>query len=104
MATKVQAGARTVLLERLNQKGVALIPGVSSYEEINKEGLVLTKNGQKQVIPADTVVIAAGSKPDTSLVDSLKKEQSNTMAIGDLVEPRDIRAAMNEGYQSGLKI
>ncbi|MEK7354138.1 MAG: FAD-dependent oxidoreductase, partial [Chloroflexota bacterium] len=104
MATKVRPAARTVLLERLNKKGATLIPGVSSYDEINKEGLVLTKNGQRQVIPADTVVIAAGAKPNTSLLDSVKKEQPNTTAIGDLVEPRDVQAAINEGYRAGLKI
>lgn len=104
MATKVRPAARTVLLERLNKKGVTLIPGVSSYDEINKDGLVLTKNGQKQVISVDTVIIAAGAKPDTTLLDSLKKDCPNTTAVGDLIEPRDIQAAINEGYRAGLKI
>ncbi len=104
MATKMQSAARTFLLEHLKNKGVTLLPGVTSYDEINKEGLALIRNGRKQVIPVDTIVIAAGSKSDTRLLDSIKKEIPDTTAIGDLVEPRDIRSAVHEGYRAGLKI
>jgi 2,4-dienoyl-CoA reductase-like NADH-dependent reductase (Old Yellow Enzyme family)/thioredoxin reductase len=104
MAIKVRQATRVLLLERLSQKGVTLIPGVSSYDEIDREGLAITKDGQRQMIAADTVIMAAGAKPDTGLVEALKKEFPRVMAVGDSVEPRDIRAAMNEGYQAGLKI
>ncbi|MBI4287587.1 MAG: FAD-dependent oxidoreductase, partial [Chloroflexi bacterium] len=102
-ATKVRPAARTLLLERLGKSGAALIPGVASYDEINREGLVLTKDGKRQTIAADTVVIAAGSKPDAGLLDSIKKESPNAVAVGDMIEPRDIQTAMAEGYKAGLK-
>ena len=104
MATKVRPATRVMLLERLEQKGVSLVSGVSSYNEINVEGLALIQDGQRRVIPADTVVIAAGSKPNTGLLEALKKDFPKVVAVGDLVEPRDIQAAISEGYRAGLEI
>lgn len=104
MATKIRPAARTLLLERLNKKGVTLVPGVASYDEINKEGLVLTKDGKRQTIAADTVVIAAGSKPDAELLNALKKDSASVATVGDAAEPRDIQAAINDGYRAALKI
>lgn len=104
MATKVPPAVRTLLLERLELKGVTLICQVISYDEINEVGLALSINGQKRVIPADAVIMAAGARADSMLLDSLKRELPHVIPVGDLVEPRNIQAAIADGYRAGLNL
>jgi thioredoxin reductase len=51
---------------------------------------------------ADTIVIAAGSTPNTDLADKLKGVK--VQSIGDCTEPRRIIEAMREGWKAALEI
>jgi 2-enoate reductase len=56
------------------------------------------------VVEADTVVLAAGAVPDTELLAALQGKVAQVVSVGDCVEPRSIREAVEEGYRAGLDI
>jgi pyruvate/2-oxoglutarate dehydrogenase complex dihydrolipoamide dehydrogenase (E3) component len=104
MATRVGPTLRPVLLKRLADNGVKLLPGVK-YEGITSSDLVLTtKDGLRKTIEADTIILAAGSQPNKRLFEELKGMASEIYLVGDCVEPRTIRDAINEGFRVGCKI
>ena len=101
LATRVGPSLRQFFLERLRQKGVVLLPGVR-YEEAWPGALVVgTPDGRTRTLEADTLVLAAGSVPDTSLYEGLKGKVAELYAVGDCVEPRAIGDAVREGYTVG---
>jgi len=78
---------------------------VAAYKEITSKSVVLVdKEGREVALEADSVVIAAGTRPNNGLVDELKKMVPEVYAAGDCVETRSILEAMREGYLAGLSI
>ena len=91
-------------MNRLSEKGVTLLTGIK-YNEIIPGGIVVTtKEGEKKTVEADTIVLAAGSIPDTKLYQDLKGRVPEIHCAGDCVAPRTIRDAIAEGYRLGLEI
>ena len=104
LATKVHRLIREPMLSRLKYKGASILTGVE-YQEITDAGVVIkTATGEQKVIEADTVVLAAGSMPNTELAAALKGKVAQVLSIGDCVEPRSIMEAVGEGYKAGLNI
>jgi pyruvate/2-oxoglutarate dehydrogenase complex dihydrolipoamide dehydrogenase (E3) component len=104
MAGGVNPLARRLLLDRLTDKGVTMVTGVQKEELKDGELLIVGKEGETKVLQADNIVIAAGSKPDTTLFKALDGRVSETYLIGDCVEPRNIKAAIEEGYRVSLTL
>ncbi len=103
-ATKVHQFIREPLLGRLKFKGVSMLAGVK-YEEITGAGLVIrTGAGERKMVEADTVVLAAGAVPNTELLSTLQGKVAQLIPVGDCVEPRGIREAMEEGYKAALML
>ena len=76
-----------------------------SYKEINSQGLVVViKDGTEKTIEADTIVLATGAKPDNALFEELKGKVLRIYQIGDCVEPRKIRDAIDEGFSTALDL
>ena len=95
-----------LILERKNRlffwfrkKGVTMMSGVK-YEEITKEGLIITtKEGNKLTLQADTIIPAVPLMPNTDLLRSLKGKVSEVYLIGDCREPRMIPEAIADGWK-----
>jgi len=114
MADKMNPDMRMILVDRLKEKGVRLVPGVI-YQNATDTGVGIHVRGgvtsmaeiaadaMKNIV-ADTIVLAAGSTPDTDLADSLKGKGPKVHSIGDCVEPRRILEAMREGWKVALEI
>ncbi len=101
IAMKVGPMARAPLLKRLAAKGVAMLAGVQ-HEEITEWGVVITnKEGQSQLIEAETIVLAIGARPNLALLNELKDRVSEVHLAGDCVEPRDIMGAIADGARVG---
>jgi len=104
LATKVHKFIREPLVGRLQYKGVAILVGVE-YEEITEAGVVIrTGTGERKVVEADTAVLAAGAVPDTEILAALQGKVAQVVSVGDCVEPRSIREAVEEGYKAGLTV
>jgi thioredoxin reductase len=72
---------------------------------VTAKGLtVLTKEGYKKTIDADSVVPAIPMRPNTELFESLKGKVPEVYAIGDCNNPRLIADAIADGWKIGNTI
>jgi 2-enoate reductase len=67
---------------------------------ITAEGASVERNGEKQRLAADSIVIATGFVADLSLRDALEKTVPEVIAIGDCAKPRNILNAIWEGFHT----
>ncbi len=104
MATSIGPSLRQFLLERLVQKGVTLMPGVS-YVGARRGGITVRKSSGEPVdLPADTIVLAAGSSRDTALWQALSGKVAEVYTIGDCTEPGLIGDAIRQGWELGCSL
>ena len=104
MANDVSPMVRRRLLDGLRSKQVTMLTN-ANCEEITGDGvLVTTGEGEKQRIPADSVILAVGYKPNDTLFRAIEGSFSNVHYIGDAISPQRIREAINAGYRAGLSL
>ncbi len=102
--TKSNPLAARRLLARLRHKGVTLLCGVTD-ERFEENALELTtRDGERKVIEVNTVVIAAGGRPNRALARSLEGVVEDIHTIGDCVEPRSIMEATTDGMKIGRTV
>lgn len=93
------------LLKWFQKKGVTLISGVKEFVEITDKGLtIVTSDGKKQTIEADTVVTALPLTPNNELLEGLKKKVPEVYAIGDCREPLLIADAIGFSLRTAREI
>jgi NADPH-dependent 2,4-dienoyl-CoA reductase/sulfur reductase-like enzyme len=92
---------RRMLLARLDYMKVTVLRSVKCQEFMKGSLLFTNKEGQEETIAFDTVVIAAGGRPNQTLMEGLK---GAVYCAGDCVEPRGIAEAMADGHRIGLEI
>jgi 2,4-dienoyl-CoA reductase-like NADH-dependent reductase (Old Yellow Enzyme family)/thioredoxin reductase len=97
-------GLRGPLLERLVKMGVELLVSVT-YDHFGRDGVVLvTKEGIRRTITADTIVLSAGLKPCQQVYEEIKGKVPDIKLIGDCMEARSIRDAIADGYRVALTL
>jgi 2,4-dienoyl-CoA reductase-like NADH-dependent reductase (Old Yellow Enzyme family)/thioredoxin reductase len=106
---------RLALMEKLIKNKVRMFPDCR-LESVTEHGvnilwdssdpMIKTAADQNEMLwlPADSVVLAVGSKSENRLAQELKGLMPEVYAIGDCVEPRDALAAIHEGSAVGRKI
>lgn len=68
--------------------------------EVKDEGMVIEdKYGKRNILEADTIVIAAGFQSNRGLYESIKDRCPEIYAIGDCIEPRKVIDAIWEGFR-----
>ncbi len=88
------------LLIWFRKKGVTTIPGVKEFVEITGRGLtIITKEGMRQTIEADTIVPALALTANTALLAGLEKKAREVYAIGDCAQPGLIADAIGTGLR-----
>jgi len=95
---------RRRLMDGLRSRKVMLLTSACCEAILDGSVLVTTGDGKRENIPADTVIIAVGYKPNNGLAEALKGLAAETYCIGDASKPRRICDAVQEGYLAGLKI
>ena len=74
-------------------------------EEVTEEGLVVTtKDGSRQVLGADTIVLAAGSSPDDRLYQEIRDKFPEVYSVGDCVKCGLVIDAVWPAYETALNI
>ncbi len=102
--TKAGVIVQMRLLDELGRKGVELLTGVK-YESFGRDGLTIrTEAGELRNLVADTYVLATGARSNSDLVPALKERFNNVYVIGDSLEPRLIRDAVVEGFETGRRL
>ncbi|GGY54765.1 NADPH-dependent 2,4-dienoyl-CoA reductase [Streptomyces omiyaensis] len=100
--TKVGAGLgkTTGWIHRteLKHRGVAMVAGVG-YDRIDDEGLHLTVDGERQLLPVDTIVLCSGQEPRRGLYDELVAAGRTAHLIGgaDVAAELDAKRAIDQG-------
>ena len=105
MATGLFVGARQPLLNRLEEKGVTLMPGIKEYQEITEEGLhILDSEGEHRLLSADSIVLATGATANDRLANAIRGIVSEIHLVGDCAEPGRILDAIRDGSSAGREI
>ncbi|HEY31880.1 MAG TPA: FAD-dependent oxidoreductase [Dehalococcoidia bacterium] len=105
MATGIFPSARQALLNRLEEKGVILMPGIREYLEITQEGLyILNKEGKRQLLDADSIVLATGVTANDQLAKAVQGKVGEVHLVGDCAEPGRILDAIRDGSRVGRDI
>ena len=86
------------------KKGVVMMPRVEPLAVTEKGLTVLTRQGYKQTIEADTVVPAIPMRPNRELFKSLQGKVPEIYAVGDCSNPRLIADAIADGWRVGNSI
>ena len=56
------------------------------------------------LLAADSIVIAAGSRSENALIDKLKGLTAEVLVVGDAKSPRNALQAIREGFEAGLRV
>ncbi len=94
---------RWVFLKELEQHGVLQLPA-TRVTAITAEAVECEKQGEKVLLPADTVVCALGARSVNELAEPLKTAGFEVRVIGDAVKPRNIMEAVHEGFLAGAAV
>ena len=60
--------------------------------------------GQEHTVEADTVVLAAGMKPRNDEAEAFRTIAEEFFAIGDCVDPKNVRTATRTGYDAAIQL
>jgi len=71
---------------------------------ITPEGLEIERKGSIDLLAADTIVIAAGSRPENAIADKIKDLAAEVLVVGDAKTPRNALEAIREGFEAGLRL
>ena len=93
---------RWTVMAELKRLGVKIITGAKAIE-VSDAGLKIQKDTRKEVLPADSIVMATGSKPENALA-SIESLAPEVYMIGDAKNPRNALEAIREGFMVGMSI
>jgi 2,4-dienoyl-CoA reductase (NADPH2) len=102
LAANVGPSTRWLLMKNLALMDVKLRPRTRLVEITERAVCVENPSGMRS-IPADTVIIAAGSRSVNDLATVIKTGRTEVITIGDAKEPRKITDAIREGFDAALK-
>jgi len=109
-----EKGKRVTILEMLGRIGIDIVPMVISLlyprlkklgivmitnakvEQITHDGVVYERDGKKQTLDSDSVVLAVGSKPSVNLMNALKGNVPELYSIGNAKQPCKVLEAIHE--------
>lgn len=99
----VERNIFVTLRQRLIEQEVMMFT-FSPVFEIRENGVYVVIDNEILFLPADTMVLAVGAKPENRLVNELQGVVPEVYAIGDCVKARNAKEAINEGAEVGRKI
>jgi len=94
---------RWIMMDRLRKLGVRICTG-TRLTEIKRDRVVVEGPDGAEEIPADTVVLAIGSKADRGLYEEIEKEFHEVSLIGDACTPGKAMDALREAYDLGISM
>lgn len=95
---------RPLLMKQLAESGVTVRCGLRAMA-VEASGLrCISRDGAEVLLPADTVVIAAGLQSRSKTVDALRGTAPEVILIGDCVRPGSIRAAVFRAFHAALDL
>jgi 2,4-dienoyl-CoA reductase (NADPH2) len=99
----IGSSTRWTIMMELRRLGVTILTGTKAVG-IKAEGVEIEKGQSRDLLPADSVVVAVGAEPENSLVDEMGDLVPQIITIGDAKTPRNALEAIKEGFLTGLRI
>jgi 2-enoate reductase len=90
---------RVMLLDLLEFHKVDTMTNCSLSEVTDKGAIVISKDSRREILPADTVIIAVGLEPEQGIYRSLRGNLTNLYLIGDAREAKNIMNAIWDAYE-----
>ena len=97
LAPDINPGSRWSIMARCRQIGVNLMKETKVLE-IRKDGVLVENEDGQKFLPADTIVMAAGAKPNDEMYELLKDKLPKVDKIGDTVQVGRIPNAIESAY------
>jgi 2,4-dienoyl-CoA reductase (NADPH2) len=94
---------RWTILGELGRLGVKILTSTKAVG-ITPKGLEVEQTDGPGFLPADSIVIAAGSRPENALVEGIRAIVSEVHVIGDARSPRNALEAIKEGFEAGMRL
>ncbi|MFH1930493.1 MAG: FAD-dependent oxidoreductase [Pseudomonadota bacterium] len=94
---------RWTVMGELRRLGVNIMANTKAVG-IKADGLEVEKEDGPDFLHANSIIIAAGSRPENSLVSEIESLVPEVYTVGDAKEPRNALDAIKEGFLVGLKI
>lgn len=92
-------------MKLLMQNHVQVLTGNALKSIKGHAVVVVDHDGQEHELPADSVVMAVGLKPENDLVKELEENSDvEVYPVGDCIRPRKIFNAIHEGHTAGMEI
>jgi 2,4-dienoyl-CoA reductase-like NADH-dependent reductase (Old Yellow Enzyme family)/thioredoxin reductase len=104
LAMDMNMFSRFYLMDKLAELGIEMLLNTTAQGITNKGVVVVDVEGNKQVVEADTIILATGFKPDKELEGKLKGVALGVYAIGDCVKPGKIWGAIESAWRIALQI
>ena len=87
-----------MLLALIPFNGIDIICSASA-KEVNKEGLVIEKDGELKTIPAETVIYCVGYRSESSLYDELSAKIPYVWKVGDCKNVANVMYAIWDAFE-----
>lgn len=94
---------RWTMLQDLDRYGVSSRTKVK-VTAITPEGLLLETDGKKELLTADTVVLAVGTRAENQLQALCEDMHIPSTSIGDARKPAMVFDAVHQGHKAGMEI
>lgn len=97
-------GTRWVVMKEIRTYGIQKYTQ-ASVRKLTRDGVLIRKeDGSEQTLPADTVVIAVGSRPEDGLYHQLEGKVEQLYLIGDAASPRKLEQAVSEAVTAAMEL
>jgi len=103
VGTELDALPRAMLLKRLEEGGVE-IHTRTRLTRLSRDVAVAEEDDREIHLPVETVVLAAGVRPNRTLPDDLQGSGLEVHVVGDAVEPRGAGDALREALEAALEL
>ena len=106
IAWNMEMMAKYYILGKLYEYSVKILTGKRIVEIVDNGVFIedVNKEGEREFIECDSVVIAWGGDPNNRLAKELKGKIKEIYAIGDCREPRKLMDAIHDGAYIGINI
>lgn len=99
----IEPAVRKYALQKLQQKDITTITKAPA-KRITRSGVEVIHKRRRKTLPADTVVLAVGTKSDRKFLEALESARMEVYAVGDCVVPRRIVQAVSQGFDIGSRL
>lgn len=99
----IVATNRPFTLARLRKAGIRMDTN-ARVEEITNKGVRVSRDGVSDFLGGDTVVLAVGFTANNELAQKLEGRVAALYSVGDCVQARMIREAIEKGFRVGMGI